>query len=103
MKTDQNGWNGCAHILCKLRANRQTSQKWNDFWNDEQEVPVKRPFRVERFAQGDPILGSLLGAIPYRSVPPLFLYGNRGTARDRAICRADGLRSPPIRGFLGSN
>jgi hypothetical protein len=70
MKTDQTGWNGCAHVLCTLQAKCPSFRNWNDRWNDAQEMPADQPFQVERSAQGDPTLGVSLGAdsTPFRSI-----------------------------------
>jgi hypothetical protein len=61
MKTDENGWNDCAHVFHTSSVKCRAFRKWNDFWNDLRELPAKRPFQVERLAQGDPTLGVSLG------------------------------------------
>jgi hypothetical protein len=114
MKTDQRGWNGCAHVVCTSGANGQAFQKRNDFWNDVQEVPAKRPFQVERIAQGDPTFGVSLGAdsAPFRSTSSPIGEPRNGSTTDlnlkrcshlQADCRAlygQGVCVPPRDGGL---
>jgi hypothetical protein len=91
MKRDQNGWNGCDRVVCTSDAQRQAFRKRNDFWNDVQEVPAKRPFQVERLAQGDPTLGVSLGSdsTPFRSTSsPIGEPRNGSRADFRLKCRS---------------
>ena len=76
MKTDENGWNDCADAFHTSGAKCQAFRKRNDFWNDLQELPAKRPFHVERLAQGDPPLGVSLGTDSTSF--PFHLFAYRG-------------------------
>jgi hypothetical protein len=79
MKGDKNGWNDCASVFHTSGAKCQAFRKRNDFWNDLQELPAKRPFQVERPAQGDPAFRVSLGtgSPPFRSTSsPIGELGN---------------------------